>query len=642
MTFSPDLFPTSAADPAATGGVSPLTSLVRFISRPRQWGLLELQPQVWQLPGNSLLHWVLAGRDCSFDYQLQSLQQMLQWWATGRLVPPPALTGLAGWQQLWQYWIAQGGAAGWLSTRWQAGHWTLWQTLSSDAAPLLDALGFQHAMKSLQQTSWSAVFLLSNGYQHFLLDCAGQRYSASDGRFCCLFRLCRKLPMLAGALANEAEVFQLPELLFYQLVTQAQQAADPVGPASVSHARAVQALPLSYQQISALAAAKPWLLRFLPLTPAMAVYRLPLCRYMPWLYRQLWPARTTYALLQQWVWQYRLQRQFVSVEFFEATLLAALSDGLPGEYAAGGVYVDQQHQVRAALSLYQAQRNSAGAGNSFVLADLAKLTQLWWQQSIAKPVCLPKTSTQLRRQQATQPVAAVSTAMPAVLEQLKVLFLMLMALHKPQLRHLISQCPWLLLLLPAERSKDFIDTALADAPAMAGLLLPRLNARQRLQAFRLAPQLVTQRGVVITRREYKQLVALHPGLAVQFPAFATTPQLARAVAEQPELFARLRPEQQTTTLLEQMLSLRGELLAELPLRQRSFKLCHLAISQHLGALAYVPDDFDRQLCRHDSYWPFYQQSYQWAVQHQPAFALLMKDRLAEFYRCCLVADPPRM
>jgi len=625
----------SPAELTSAGHENPLAPLVRFISRPQQWALLEQEPHVWQLPGNSLLHWVLAGRDCSREYQVQSLQQMLQWWENGQLVPPPSLTDLAGWPQLWQHWIAQGLSAGWLFARGQAGHWSLWQPLSSDGAALLEALGFQNAVTSLQQTRWAAVFLLSNGYQHFLLDCAGQRYTASDRRFCCLFRLCCELPMLADALANEAEVFQLPELLFYQLVVGAQQSTDAYILPPVKGQLQARALPLSYQQISALAATKPWLLRYLPLTPAMAVYRLPLCRYMPWLYRQLWPAQPAAQLLQQWVWQHRLQRPFVSAEFFEAALLAAITDGLPGERPVSRIYVDQQHQVRSALSLYQAQRNSAAAGKTFVLADLANLTQLWWQQSRPKPHRLIKSRLRQRQQ---QPAASTVAALPAVLEQLKVLYLMLMALHKPQLRQLIAQCPWLLLLLPADRSQDFIDTALSDAPAMAELLLPRLNARQRLQAFRFAPQLIRHAGVAITQREYRQLVNWHPTLAMQFPDWASPAQLVRAVAGQPELFAKLRPEQLTQALLEQLLSLRGELLAELPKRLRSFKLCHLAITQQLTALAYVPDDFDRQLCLHDGYWLFYQQSYQWAKRYQPQLAVTMQQKLPEF--CRLFADPP--
>lgn len=319
------------------------------------------------------------------------------------------------------------------------------------------------------------------------------------------------------------------------------------------------------------------------------------------------------------------------LSFFEAALLAAIADGLPGERSSGSLFVDQQHRVRSVLSLYQAQRNSAAAGKSFVLADLANLTQLWWQQSSAKPICVPDTTKRLRRRGATQSVVAASTVLPAVLEKLKVLYLMLMALHKPQLRQLIAQCPWLVLLLPAYRSQDFIDTALSDAPAIAGLLLPRLNARQRLQAFRFAPQLITHARVVITQREYRQLVNWHPTLALQFPDWANPLQLVRAVAGQPELFVKLSPEQLTQAFLEQLLSLRGELLAELPKRLRSFKLCHLAITQQLTALAYVPDDFDRQLCLHDGYWPFYQQSYQWALLHQPALALLMRQKLPEFY-----------
>lgn len=89
---------------------------------------------------------------------------------------------------------------------------------------------------------------------------------------------------------------------------------------------------------------------------------------------------------------------------------------------------------------------------------------------------------------------------------------------------------------------------------------------------------------------------------------------------------------------KQRLSLRGELLAELLLRQRSFKLCHLAISQHLGALAYVPGDFDRQLCQQERYWDFYQQTYQWAKRYQPQLDVLMQQKLPEF--CCLFVDPP--
>lgn len=654
MTFSPDLFSTPAVAPPVAESFQPIAALLRLICRPQQWWLLEQEPRVWQLPASSLLHWALMGRDSSQQYQLQSLQQLLQWAAAGQLVAPPTLTDLPGWPLLWRHWLAQGSAAGWLEARPLKGYWSLWQLLAPDATPLLQALGFSAQVPALSNTSWASVFLLSNGYQHYLLDCVAGVYQAANQRFCCLFKLCLRLPELAMALAKEAQTLQMLDVLFFQMVSSEQAAFssnEPFPPSTgggsvlprprqvVKAGLATADLPLSYQQISALAASKPWLLRYLPLSPAMSMYRLALCRYMPWLYRQLWPSHSTFRLLEQWIWQHRLGRPFIKAEFFEAALLAAVADGLPLHTAQQrGLYFDQQHEVRSALSLFAAQRNSAAADKSFMLADLPALTQAWLQQTavMAAGQALASKRAKSRRLKAGVTTSELITGakqppLPPLLEQLKVLFLMLQSLRSPQLRQLIAQCPWLLLLLPTARQQRFIDSALSTAPALAGVLLEQLNPTQRLQAFKRAPQLITQAGISLTGREYKQLVALHPGLAVHFPAFATTEQLVRAVAEQPELFARLRPEQQTQRLLEQLLSLRGELLGELPPRQRSFKLCHLAISQHLGALAYVPDDFDRRLCQQEHYWEFYQESYQWALQHQPQLVMLMQQRLPEFY-----------
>lgn len=78
------------------------------------------------------------------------------------------------------------------------------------------------------------------------------------------------------------------------------------------------------------------------------------------------------------------------------------------------------------------------------------------------------------------------------------------------------------------------------------------------------------------------------------------------------------------------MSLRGDLLAEIPLRRRSFKLCHLAIKQRLSALAFVPESFDRQSCQQEQMWPFYQQSYLWAEQYQPDLMGLFEQKLPEF------------
>lgn len=649
MTFLPEPLSTSID----VGG-NPLSALMRLICRPLQWGLVEQEPRVWQLPSNSLLHWALMGRDSSPQYQLQSLQQ---------LVAPPALTDLPGWPLLWRHWITQGAAAGWLEARPLGGHWSLWQILSPDATPLLQALGFSAQLHALAKTRWASVFLLSNGYQYFLLDCAGGHYSsghctAADQRFCCLFKLCVRIPELAVALTNEAQALQVLDVLFFQMITSA--VVSPIPTASVCGAGGTNVprqqqhtkgsltnteLPLSYQQISLLASSKPWLLRLIPLSPAMSVYRLALCRYMPWLYRQLWPSRCTFRLLQQWIWQHRLQRPFVKAEFFEATLLGAIADGLPLYFAEGrGVYLDQQHEVRSALSLFEAQRNSAEAGQSFMLADLPALTKEWLLQAEAKmPADFAKSSRVKRRRNATVVTTSPSRngatlqPLPPLLEQFKVLFLMLQSLRSPQLRQLIQLCPWLLLLLPEARQQRFIEAALSAAPAMAVLIFGQLSSKQRMLAFRLAPQLVAHAGLTLTEREYHQVVAVHPSLALYFPAFAKTNQLVLAVAHQPELFAQLRPEQLTSTLLEALLGLRGSLLAELPMRRRSFKLCHLAITQQLSALAYVPDGFDRQLCQQERYRDFYQQTYQWAKRYQPQLVVLMQQKLPEF--CLQFIEP---
>lgn len=655
MTFLPD-----PLNSPIESGVNSISGLMRLICRPQQWWLLEQEPRVWQLPSNSLLHWALMGRDSSPQYQLQSLQQLVQWDTAGQLVAPPLVTDLPGWPLLWRHWIAQGTTEGWLEVRPLKGYWSLWQVLSPDATPLLQALGFSARLHSLAKTRWASVFLLSNGYQHFLLDCAGGHDATglcivADQRFCCLFKLCMHIPELAFALTNEAQTLQVLDVLFFQMVTsevvtpKAAASVHSIGfteiPCQLRHGGSLSNsdFPLSYQQISRLASRKPWLLRWLPLSPAMSVYRLALCRYLPWLYRQLWPSQNTFTLLQQWILQHRLQRPFVKANFFEAAFLAAIADGLPLCFEQGCVkYLDQQHEARSALSLFEAQRNSAEAGKSFMLADLPALTQEWLLQSeakiipeLAKPNLTKRRRTTAVKTRAASQSGATLQPLPPLLEQLKVLFLMLKSMRTPQLRQLIELCPWLLLLLPEARQQRFIESALFSAPAMAVLIFRQLSAKQRMLAFRLSPQVVSQAGLSLTEREYHQVVAVHPSLALQFPAFATTGQLVRAVAEQPELFARLRPEQLTQPLLEQLFTLRGDLLAELPMSRRSFKLCHLAITQQLTALAYVPDDFDRRLCQQESYWEFYQQCYQFAKRCQPQLGVLMQQKLPEFCRLYL-------
>lgn len=213
MTFSPDPFSTATVAPAIAEGFYPVAALLWLICRPQQSWLVEQEPRVWQLPGNGLLHCALMGRDSSPQYQLQSLQQLVQWAAAGQLVAPPALTDLPGWPLLWRHWIAQGSAAGWLDARPLKGYWSLWQLLSPDAASLLQALGVSAQVPALSNTSWASVFLLSNCYQYYYFDCAGGVYQAANQRFCCLFKHCRRLPELAMALEKEAQTLQVLDVL---------------------------------------------------------------------------------------------------------------------------------------------------------------------------------------------------------------------------------------------------------------------------------------------------------------------------------------------------------------------------------------------------------------------------------------------
>lgn len=650
MTFSPDEVKqqcVSASDPFA--------QLVRLVARADQWQILEQHPAAWQLPSNSLLYWLLMGRDVEANYQGETLQQLLKWADEGCLQPPPQLTNCPGWPQLWRHWIAQGIDNGWLLAKPMAGHWSLWQLLSADAEPLLQALGFVFYDDELANNCWTALFLLSNGYQHRVLDCSTGVLHAPDDQRVRLFEFCCKLPALATALDNEAQVFNVVELRFFQVVAQAQAQACVHGLAiqdvgiqnvavnSQTHPSVQGSPALSYQQIGTMAVTKPWLLRYMPLNPAMSAYRLALCRYMPWFYRQLWPSRPTLQLLQQWIWHHRLQRKFVKTDFFEAALLAAIADGMPlTGFSQLSLNDEQADDPRLASSLWFAKRHRDSDGKSFVLSDLSQLTQLWWQQcndggSYAKR--------QYRHQHAAKTHAkthAFNMPVPTVIEQLKVLFLMLQSLRSPQLRQVLQLCPWLVLLLPEARQQRFIAFALELEPMLGSVLLHRLTQKQRVQTLKQAPHLLACVAQTLTTQEFKQLVVYHPHLAVQFPQLATIQQRAHAIANQPELLLSLTAEYRTPELYEALVQLRGVLLSEIPLRQRTFKLCHLAVYQHFAALEFVPAHFDQMLCKNERYWPFYKQSYQWALLHHAKFKTLIHNKLPQFCSLCLGSTNPEI
>jgi hypothetical protein len=224
--------------------------------------------------------------------------------------------------------------------------------------------------------------------------------------------------------------------------------------------------------------------------------------------------------------------------------------------------------------------------------------------------------------------------LPPLLESLKTLFVMLYRLRPAQLQIILHQCAWLILLVPANRQARYLDQVLHRAPAIAELLLPRLSAAQRWQVLCQAPYLARHGRIILTAKEFHRLVKFYPLLAVDYLVWATDSELARAVAEKPELFKQIPPRLVTGELLQQMLCLRGTLLAEVPLRRRSFALCHLAISQQLAALEFVPAGFDDELLRHSGYWQFYQQSYLWVVLNQPELAGLFHLKLPAFFQRC--------
>ncbi len=616
-----------------------VAKLLMVLCRPSQLQLLEQEPSSVLLPTNSLIHWVLSSRDAVVEYQHQSLIQLLTWLEDGVLQPPPAVTSEPGWQQLWQAWRAQGVHDGWLLDSQLAVNWSLLKLQSSDAAPLISAVGFSRELPKLAESVWKAAFLLTNGYDFYLLDCAGQRYQAATGKSCCLFDLCLRFPQLYRWLAKEAETFKLKELLFYKLIAPMSESVDSEQNSVGFPRKKSDLLPLSYQEISELALAKPWLLRYLPMDRQMSMYRLPLSRYMPWLYRQLWPAEQSFKLLTEWLCANRLHQPFLKGSFFENALMQAIANGMPmAPHSENYSLTEQMQEVRSALATVDNATEASTDPQYLLLADLPRLTSLWWQQcNITRPSPL-KMRADRRRFRSSKDKPSKVELLPPLLEQLKVLFMMLQSLHAPKLRLILAKCPWLALLLPLERQQTYLMDAVDAAPPIAALVLDRLTGTQRLRALQQAPQLLAKLGNKLSAAEYRKLVLLHPQLAIHYQDWATQSHLAQAVAEQPELLGQIASALHTSEFYCELVSLRGDLLADIPLRRRSFKLCHLAIKQRLSALAFVSESFDRQLCQQEQMWPFYQQSYLWAEQYQPDLMGLFEQKLPEFMQMVISDD----
>lgn len=608
-----------------------LAKLLTPLCRTNQLEQLQ-QKAVQQLPTNSLIDWVLSSRDSTSEYQNQSLKKLLTWLEEGKLVPPPSVILLPGWQQLWQAWRALGLNQGWLLDSKLSGSWSLLKLQSSDAVPLITAIGFSRKVPKLIESAWQAAFLLTNGYHFYLLDCAGQSYISASGESCCLFDLCLQLPNLYQWLAKEAEVFKLKELLFYQLIAPMSDRMDRelINRGLAGYHRDL--LPLSYQEISELALAKPWLLRYLPMDRQMSMYRLPLSRYMPWLYRQLWPAKQSFQLLTAWVNANRLHQPFLNGAHFETVFIRAIASDTPMSPLQSETrpLAEQMQEVRKTLETFEHATDASAEQQYLLLADLPRLTSLWWQQCSNNRPSPLKVSPNRRKVLRSKERPLKVELLPPLLEQLKIIFMMLQSLHAPKLRLILAKCPWLVLVLPPERQQAFLLAAIDAVPAIATLVIEKLNAAQRLRALKQSPQLIAKLGHKLTAAEYRKLVLIHPQLAVHYQDWATQSHLVQAVVERPELLGQIASSLHTTEFYSELVSLRGDLLAEIPLRRRSFKLCHLAIKQRLSALAFVSESFDRQLCQQEPMWPFYQQSYLWAEQYQPDLLGLFEQKLPEF------------
>lgn len=586
------------------------TAVLRFLCRQEQWAILQQEAKVWQLSGNSLLRWVMQTRDEQPAVQQQRLLALLSSNTPEQLNAKAPLTTEPAWPQLRQFWLEQGVRAGWLLPKFAEFGWSMWQVLSADGAALLSAVGFAPELSRLAHHRWCAVFLLSNGYQHLLLDCAAKRYLNDQLRSQCLFRLSLRIAALPGALQSEAEVFGLSELQLFascQPASHRQTATVVKDQVAIAENPQLSGVQLSYPQLSALVSEKPWILRYLPMTGVMLQHRLQLTRYQPWLYRQLWPVQQSLVFIQLWLQRHQLQRPFTQAKYFAAALNSAIADGFPSSSVRPKINPFFRRQV--AKSVWTLQQQCAAADKSFMLADVLEQVPLW--QGECQKTITPAT-------------------LPPLLESLKTLFVMLYRLRPTQLQIILHQCAWLILLIPANRQGRYLDQTLRHSPAIAELLLPRLNAAQRWQALCQAPYLARHGRIILTAKEFHRLVKFYPLLAVDYLVWATDSELARAVAEKPELFNQIPPRLVTTGLLEQMLHLRGTLLAGVPLRRRSFAMCHLAINQQLAALEFVPDSFDDELVQKPSYWPFYQQSYHWARVHQPELAGLFQRKLPRF------------
>lgn len=601
-------------EPTIQPSADTTTVLVRFLCRLEQWVLLQQKPDVWQLQGNRLLQWVMQTRDSTPELQQQSLFELLSINTAQQPDDLAVLTTEPGWPQLRQFWLEQGVRSGWLLPKFAEFGWSMWQVLSADGAALLSAVGFAPEIRRLEHHRWCAVFLLSNGYQHLLLDCAAKHYLNDQLQSQCLFRLSLRISALPRALQSEAEVFGLSELLLfapYQPAPHRQTSAVVTDQVAIAENPQLSCAQLNYPQLSALVSEKPWILRYLPMTGVMLQHRLQLTRYQPWLYRQLWPMQQSLAFIQLWLQKHQLQRPFTQAKFFEAALISAIANGFPT--SSVNTKISPLFRRQAAKSVWTAQQQCAASDKSFMLADVLELVPLW--QGECQKTITP-------------------AMLPPLLESLKTLFVMLYRLRPAQLQIILHQCAWLLLLVPANRQGRYLEQALRHSPAIAELLMPRLNAAQRWQVLCQAPYLARHGRIILTAKEFHRLVKFYPLLAVDFLVWATDSELARAVAEKPELFKQIPPRLVTAGLLEQMLHLRGTALAEVPLRRRSFALCHLAIDQQLAALEFVPDSFDDELVQKPSYWLFYQQSYHWAILNQPEIAGLFHQKLPVFCQLC--------